>query len=804
MSLNQRDGASHRRYSPRARSRLIRLAFNLSISASIYISIFAPGFAFADDAFAATQLADEQTKKLGVITVLGTRPSSLPTNIPTTIEGISAADIAEKINATDAQDALKYFPSLLVRKRYIGDFDHAVLASRASGTGNSARSLVYADGILLSNLLGNGASFTPRWGLVAPEEIERVDVLYGPFSAAYSGNSVGAVVDYVTRMPTQFVASVKAGVFTQRFAQYGTNARYSGNQLNVTLGNKHDAFSWWLSLNRLDSDGHPIVFSTKLISQGTAMSGGIPVTGAVPDRNPRNQDWLITGATNQINTRQENVKVKLAYDFSPSVRATYVFGLWNNDAKRYAETYLKNVAGADVFSGNVAIDGRQYIIAANEIAPSQQDLRHIIHGLTLKSNTRGEFDWEASASAYDYDKDLSRTPASTLALPAAEGGGAGRIADLNGTGWNTFALKGIWRPAFSGDAIRTVGGHLIDFGFQFDRYKLRSTVSDTPDWLGGIAAARVSAFQGNSSLQSFYAQDTWRIADSWRSTIGLRAEQWKASNGAISNAASTQLFAGRSVSSVSPKLALAYLAAPDWVLKASLGRAVRYPTVSELYQGSISSNVVVNNDPDLKAEKSWTGELTAERAFGDAGGGGSIRTTVFFENTKEALYSQTNVTVFPNVTNIQNVDQIRTKGLELSLNLPNFIWRGFDVISSYTFADSRIVKNGKFPASVDKWQPRVPRHRANLLVTWRANKDLSTTLGVRYSGTQYGTLDNADANGATYTGVSSFTVADLRIQYKWDKRWTFAAGVDNLNNRKYWAFHPYPHRTFLADAKWTF
>ena len=115
----------------------------------------------------------------------------------------------ETINATDSEDALKYFPSLLVRKRYIGDYDHAVLATRASGTGNSARSLVYADGILISNLLGNGATFTPRWGLVTPEEIERVDVLYGPFSAAYPGNSVGAVVDYVTRMPDELEMHVK-------------------------------------------------------------------------------------------------------------------------------------------------------------------------------------------------------------------------------------------------------------------------------------------------------------------------------------------------------------------------------------------------------------------------------------------------------------------------------------------------------------------------------------------------------------------------------------------------------------------
>ena len=107
---------------------------------------------------------DAPTRELGTVTVTATRPTSLPTQIPTTIEGITGDLVAETINATDSEDALKYFPSLLVRKRYIGEYDHAVLATRASGTGNSARSLVYADGILISNLLGNDATFTPRWG----------------------------------------------------------------------------------------------------------------------------------------------------------------------------------------------------------------------------------------------------------------------------------------------------------------------------------------------------------------------------------------------------------------------------------------------------------------------------------------------------------------------------------------------------------------------------------------------------------------------------------------------------------------
>ena len=153
--------------------------------------------------------------ELDRVTITAGRPTTMPIEIPTTIESVTGAQVEKSINATDAEDALKYLPSLTVRKRYIGDYDHAVLATRASGTGNSARSLVYADGILLSNLLGNGAGFTPRWGLVAPEEIERVDVLYGPFSAAYSGNSAGAIVDFVTRMPTRFEAHAKLQGFAQ-------------------------------------------------------------------------------------------------------------------------------------------------------------------------------------------------------------------------------------------------------------------------------------------------------------------------------------------------------------------------------------------------------------------------------------------------------------------------------------------------------------------------------------------------------------------------------------------------------------
>jgi len=738
----------------------------------------------------AEQTSDAPVKTLGTVTVTSGQPTSLPTQIPTTIEGITGKQVEDTINATDSEDALKYFPSLNVRKRYIGDHDHAVLASRASGTGNSARSVVYADGILLSNLLGNGATYTPRWGLVTPEEIERVDVLYGPFSAAYPGNSVGAVVDYVTRMPKQFEGHAKINGFTQSFKQYGTDDTFSGKQGSASLGNKNGDWSWWLSVSELDSNGQPIAFANKLVSSGAVSGAGTPVTGAIADKNPKNQDWLILGATNQSHTIQDHAKAKLAYDFSPTVRASYTFGWWRNDVTRSSQSYLRDAAGNPTYNGSINVDGRQYTLTAADFSQSRGELEHLMHGLSVKSNSKGMWDWEIAASLYDYAKDIVRSP--TTALPTANAGGAGRITDMNGTGWNTLSLKGTWRPQ------GVQGAHIVDVGYQRDSFKLRTLVSDTNNWINGGAGSRFSAFSGNTELQSLYGQDTWRLASAWKTTLGGRVEQWKAFDGKISDANTTLPFSNRQETYFSPKAAVAYQASPNWALKASLGRAVRMPSVAELYQGSIAVGEIVNNDPNLKPEKSWTSEFTAERSLDS----GSLRATVFHEDTQDALYSQTNVTVSPNVTNIQNVDKIRTTGLEIAYQANDVGLNGLDLTSSLTYANSKIVKNDNFPDSVGKWQPRVPQWRANFLAVYRPSDRWTYTFGARYSGKQYGTLDNSDPNGFTYTGVSSFFVTDVRARYKIAKEWTASLGIDNLNNEKYWAFHPYTQRTYVAELKW--
>ncbi|HET9642086.1 MAG TPA: TonB-dependent receptor [Burkholderiaceae bacterium] len=745
----------------------------------------------------------------GAIVITGSQPSSLPTTLPTTLEGLTAAEIERSVNATDSEDALKYLPSLLVRKRYIGDYNHAVLSTRASGTGNSARSLVYADGILLSNLLGNGATFAPRWGLVTPEEIARVDVLYGPFSAAYPGNSVGAVVDYVTRMPQRFEAHAKVGGFMQPFDLYGTHATYRGWQASASLGNKAGALAWWVNVNRLDSEGQPLVFVTRLQSDGsTGNTVGTAVSGAVPGLDPRNRPQYILGTTTQYHTLQDHAKLKLAYDIDTSLRAHYVLGWWGNRAAGSSESWLRDSDGSAIYSGGIHIDGRDYTsasqrLSATAFSPTRDSLSHVMQALSLRRHSHGTFGWEIAASRYDYQRDLQRTP--TIARPDADAGGAGRITDQHGTGWGTLSLKGVWRPSEQ---------HVIDGGVQQEHYRFRNVGYGTVDWNLGDAGSVMSRFQGDTRLTSVFAQDSWRFAPRWNGVLGLRAERWQAWNGMTQQAVSPAPVGAsctgslcslahpqRSDSSASPKLAIGFDPTADWTLKASVGRAVRWPTVSELYQGGINNlGQQVNTNPDLRPERSWTVELSAQH------NGDSLqwRVTPFFENTHDALYAQLNTAT--NTNTVQNVDHVRTTGLESALQAQDVFLRGLDLSGSLTCTRSKVVADSGYLGTpgdvVGKDQVRVPRWRASLLATWRVDDRLSATLGARYGSRQYSQLNNADVNGFAYTAASKYAVVDLRLLWRIDRRFSAAFGIDNLNNYKYWNFHPYPQRTFSGELKY--
>ncbi|MCX7280760.1 MAG: TonB-dependent receptor [Alphaproteobacteria bacterium] len=41
---------------------------------------------------------------------------------------------------------------------------------------------------------------------------------------------------------------------------------------------------------------------------------------------------------------------------------------------------------------------------------------------------------------------------------------------------------------------------------------------------------------------------------------------------------------------------------------------------------------------------------------------------------------------------------------------------------------------------------------------------------------------------------------DTRARYKFNENWNVSVGVDNINNDKYFLFHPFPQRTFVMEV----
>lgn len=727
----------------------------------------------------------------------GVPPIKQTYQLPQTSESITAAEIQQKVNVVDTEDAVKYFPSLFVRKRNNGD-TQPVLATRTSGLGASARSLVYADDILLSALIANNNSIgAPRWGLVAPEEIKRIDFLYGPFSAAYPGNSAGGVLLITTRMPEKFEMTTKQTEAFQSFSGYKTDKTFRTDQTSVSVGDKLDKFSYLLSANFQNSYSQPLFWLTNpTIPAGT--------TGAIPQLNRIEQQAPVVGAGGLLHTEMATVKGKFAYDITPWVQAIYTLGYWSNDTKSDTQTYLTNAAGNPTF-GNVAGFASGYY-TFNE--------KHLANSLSVKSDTKGSFDFDLSVSRYDYLEDIQRSPFGVLPNSAAFTP-YGKIARMDGTNWTNGDAKGIWRP---NDA------HEVSFGFHADRYYLNSPTYQTPTWNGGPDSTNslYSSSVGATRTLALWAQDAWRFAPLLKLTVGGRLENWKAydgynlttqtdntvtspTNGNILGSPIAQLQPELNATRFSPKASLAFEPSAAWLLTASVGQASRFPTVGELYQLSTVGTTPVLPNPNLRPESVLSEEIALERRFTD----GKVRLSLFNENVHDALISQLtplNDGTGRNASFVTNVDSIRNTGVELAAQKNNVFIQGLEPFGSVTYVDSRILSDPSFVSTtgttaVGKHVPNIPMWRATAGVTYRPDAHWVFTAAMRYSGKQYTTLDNTDVVPHVYQAFDGFTVVDLRAQYMFSDQATVNLGVDNVGDTKYTLFHPFPGRTYVADVR---
>lgn len=705
---------------------------------------------------------------------------------PATTATVTAESIAETVNAVSVEDTLKYAPSLIIRKRHIGD-NFAPIATRTSGLGASARSLIQADGVLLSALVGNNnGNGSPRWTLVTPEEIERIDVVYGPFSAAYAGNSIGTTVNIATRLPDRLEASARAVVNVQDFSLYGTARTLPTYQYAASVGDRFGPLSLFAAFTRTDARSQPVSIVTV---NGAANPAG--TTGGYADTNRTGAAIRVVGSGGIEHHVQDTAKLKAAVDFGPA-RLTWLLGIWTDDTSGDVDSYLRGAAGT-----------ASYLTAANSTAGFNSSVytrnaHHTAHALTLEGSTP-RLDWHVVGSSYRYDHDLQSAPAATNALPGGFAGGAGTIQRQDGTGWVTLDAKAAFRPDGT-------DGHVISLGAHADRVTLNAATYSAANWRDAATqGAATGHSRGRTRTLAIWAQDQLALTPALTLTLGARQEWWRAWAGSNFNAAvsATPLAQPeRRVAGFSPKAALAWRIDGAWTVRASAGQAWRFPTVGELYQQTTVGTQLANPNPNLKPERARSAELAIEQR--DAHG--SVRLSLFNEVIDGALISQ--IGNVPNsaltATFVQNVDRTRARGVELAFERHDML-PGFDLSGGVTWADAVTSAYTLLPVvspgPVGKLLPGVPRWKANAVLTWRPAQAISLTAAARLASRIYGTLNNVDFNGNTYQGFDKYFVVDLRARFIVAPHLELAVGVDNVNNDKYFLFHPFPQRSVTAELR---
>ena len=748
---------------------------------------------------------------------LATPPIKQRYALPQESYSITDKKIEETVNLKDPEDAIKYFPSLFVRKRSDGD-NQAVLATRTWGLNCSACSLIYYDDLLVSALIGNNNSgASPHWNLIVPDAISRIDFLDGPFAAAYPGNSIGGVLIYTSKMPDHAFADVKQTVSIMPWNQYGTKDTYASTVTSATAGNRNGNLSWLVSANYLDTYQQPLTYTT---------NGSVPTNtaGTFLALNKQGAVADVVGTGALAHSQQTSGNVRLAYDITAQVQATYSLGIWNNVQTSNPQTYLTStVNGAPTFGGVTGFASNKYI----------WDQTHLSNAISLKSDTKGTYDFDFSASTYNYLQDIMYNPYTVSPYTVAGGvvtsqGNSystfGKVTRNDGTNWQNVDGKGIWRP-YGYD-----GPHEISFGIHGDRYEFNNPVYLSTIWNATPATGNGTVFSdglGETRTGALWVQDAWKITPQLKLTLGAREEAWQALNGFNINSVATAggsptMFVmptlksmpttqpGINSANFSPKASLSYDINKEWNVTGNFGEAYRYPTVTELYQNASSGTTLLTPNPNLTPEQDLNEEFVVERHWAD----GKVRLTLFHEHVNEAIISQTNFVPGStmNVTTFSNVGAIRMQGVELAADKDNVVIKGLEVFGSVTYTDSRILSDSTFVSNITNLPtnvvgnrvPYVPDWRATAGTTYRPNDKWAFTVAARFSGKQYSTLDNSDIIPRVYGAFDNYVVADLKVHYNATQNLKFDFGIDNVFNEQYFLFHPFPGRTYVLAGKYTF
>jgi iron complex outermembrane recepter protein len=715
------------------------------------------------------------------------------------------AEQLDAVNAFNTEDLMKYAPNFFVRKRYSGD-SNGVPGFRGTHSSQSARTLAMVDGFVVSNFLGNSFGFAPKWGVVGPGEVAQFDIVYGPYSSRYMGNSMGGIVNITTRDPRETEAFATVQGFVQPYREFATKDDYFGFSGEAGVGLKQKDGPWSLRLTGrfFRNDGQPMTFLGLNLVTGAP---GTVVTGAVIDPEhvrasaagtgipgaPGNASNPYFAAQSPARITQEQAKLKIGYD-NGSVTGQFLFAFWHNeDSQTAPDCYLRDGAGNRVCEGRVTVGGQTYTASGANYSKTVRD--EFLAGLKLAAPIADNTTARLAVSTYRIVRSNGFT---SNGFVAGRTNGAGTLAEQGPTGWWTGDLT----------IENKTDRRELALGLTANAYSTDQSRYNLADWTSAAGKAFTTRTFGKTRQLSAWAEARF-LLDPLSVTAGVRYDNWRAyaggltrlGTGALAGQPVSNSYAARNADSVSPSLSFEYRLPGGTQLQLSLAMATRYPTVGELFQGSLNGDGTFNVnsfDPNLTPERSKDANLLIAHDFGWV----KLTGSAFLQKVDDTIFSFTGFNQNGITTSsFKNIASTRQLGFEAIAETRDWPVAGMNIDFNAAWIDSKTLKNPSAPAAEGVQFPRIPKWRINANLRYAITESLQGSLGMRYASRPNTDLFGLQ-RGDTFGFTSELFALDARLNWQASDRLRISAGIDNLTNDRAWVFHPYPQRTVLIEAGW--